>query len=160
MVSLLSERIIVSDVDVRLFLFHTALASGAAGGLPPFTPDSRWPESRVPEPVFATNRGLDTDSVADPVGGVLEPDFALSLTFAVLVGAVALDARKVLLTETALKVAGFLTEDAARPWFLSPSLSFALSAREASVSEPPLTLAAAELARSSTFVMRLFSISS
>lgn len=95
-------------------MFHTALGSGADAGFPPFTPDDRGPESRVPLPVFATNRGLDADGVADPGGGVLEPDFDLSLTFEVLVGVAALDARKVLLTETALKVAGFLTDDDVR----------------------------------------------
>ena len=104
-----------SHADIRLFLFHTALASGAEAGFPPFAPDNRGPESRVPLPVFATNRGLDADGVPEPGGGVLEPDFDLSLTFVVLEGIAALDARKVLLTETALKVAGFLTDDVVRP---------------------------------------------
>lgn len=133
-------------LDVRLFLFHTALGSGAEAGFPPFTPDNRGPESRAPLPIFATNRGLGADSVAEPWwGGVLEPVFDLSATFVVLIGVAALDARKVLLTETALKVAGFLTDDPVRPWLLSPSLSFELSARDASVSDPPLALASAEL---------------
>jgi hypothetical protein len=128
-------------------------------GLAPFTTEeNRGDESRAPTPDFATNRGLDADNVAEPGGGVLELGFSVVLL--ATVGAAALDARNVLLTETALKVAGFFADEAVRTWPLSlPSFTFDPSALEASVSEPPLTLASVELGCSSRLVIRLFSMS-
>lgn len=76
--------------------------------------EERETESRA-LPDFATRRGRDIDRVADPVGGVLEPGVCLSVGFAAAVFAAALDARKVLLTETDLKVAGFLAVEPVRP---------------------------------------------
>jgi hypothetical protein len=98
-------------------------------------------ESLAPLPVLATKRGRDADNEAEPVGGVLEPGAGLSLSFDEAVVAFALAARKVLFTDTALNVAGFFAVELVRPWPLSPSL------RDASVSEPPLTLTSAELDR-------------
>jgi hypothetical protein len=136
-------------------LFQTAFGSGAAAGFPPFASDeNRGDEVPVPLPDFATNRGRDTDRVAEPVGGVLEPAAGLSLVLDETLG-FALEARNVLLTETALKVVGFLAEEPVRLMPFSPSF-----ARDASVSDPPLTLTSAELIWSSTFVMRLFAMSS
>lgn len=147
-------------LDIRRFLFQTTLGSGAEGGFPPLTTDeNRGAASRIPAPAFATNRGRDADKVVDPGGGVLEPVAGLSLVLETVLLGLAFDARNVLLTETALNVAGFLAEDAVRPWPLSPSF-FAQSVREASVSDPPLTLTSAELSCSSTLVMRLFEMSS
>lgn len=141
--------------DLRLFLFHTTLGSGAAAGFPPFVSDENLGvELPVPLPDFATKRGRDMDKVAEPVGGVLEPAAGLSLVLDETFG-FALEARKVLLTETALNVAGFFVEAPARIWPLSPSF-----ARDASVSDPPLTLTSAELIWSSTLVIRLFAMSS
>lgn len=97
----------------------------------------------MPLPVFATRRGRDADNVAEPGGGVPEPLLTLSPVLVVLLGAAALDARKVLLTDTALKAAGFLMVDPVRPCVLSPSFALELSVREASVSDPPLALASA-----------------
>lgn len=104
-----------TSVHLRLFLFHTAFGSGAAAGFPPFASDeNRGVEVPVPLPDFATKRGRDMDKVAEPVGGVLEPVAGLSLVLDETLG-FALAARKVLLTETALNVAGLFAEDPARP---------------------------------------------
>jgi hypothetical protein len=70
----------------------------------------------------------------------------------------ALDARKVLLTETALNVAGFLTDDDTLAWLRSPA-GFAESDLGPSVSEPPLTLTSVDRVCSSTLVIRLFAMS-
>lgn len=86
---------------------------------------------------------------------MLEPPTGFSLILEAVSGALLFAPRKVLLTETALKVAGFLIADEVRAWFLSPSRCFVPS-----VSEPPLTLASAELHWSSTFAMRLLKMSS
>jgi hypothetical protein len=98
--------------NVRLFLFHTALASGAAPAFPPFpVEDDRGAESRRPLPVFATKRGLGAARVEDVCAGVLgaglSPGFG-----AVEVAPFA--ARKVLFTETGLKEVNFLIVDAVR----------------------------------------------
>lgn len=85
---------------------------------------------------------------------MLEVGFA-SPSLGVVLGAGALEARNFLLTDTALKVVGFLAVEPVRTWFLSPSLAF-----PASVSDPPLALALAESTLSSTWVMCLFSSSS
>lgn len=59
-------------------------------------------------------------------------------------------ARKVLLTDTDLNVAGFLANDDVRTCPLSsPSLLLTASGRDASVSDPPLLLGSAEFTRSS-----------
>ncbi len=67
-----------------------------------------------------------------------------------------------MLTETDLKLAGFLTADEVLECPFSPSLPPLIrSGRECSVSDPPLMLASAELTRSSTIsAMSLFSSSS
>lgn len=140
--------------NVRLFLFHTTFGSGADASFPPLTSE----ELRGPEPwapVFATRRGLAV-KVADPGGGVLDIGRDLSVIFAVEMGAAAFEARNVLLTLTALKVAGFLGAEEFRPCPLSLA-SFCCSACEGSVSEPPL-VTSGELTGGSS--MRLFSPSS
>lgn len=139
---------------VRRFLFQTAFGSGTDPVLPPFMAAKRGIESRA-APVLATSRGRDADRAADPGGGVLDPPIGRSIGFEATLELLALAARKVLLTETALKVAGFLAAEPVRLWLLSPS--FAL---EASVSDPPLTLTSVECNCSSTLVIRLFAISS
>lgn len=144
--------------NIRRFLFQTTLGSGAVGGFPPFAPDARGSEFPVPLPVLAISRGRDADKVAEPVGGVLDPADGLSVPLDAGF-AEALAARKVLLTDTALNVAGFLTDEAVRPCPLSPSLLFDPSPLDASVSDPPLTLTSVELSWSST-VRCLFSIPS
>lgn len=103
-------------------MFHTALASGATAGFPPLAAENRGTEP-LPLPVFAISRGR-ADRVAEPGGGVLELELGLSLGFGETEVTPDLAARKVLLTETALKVAGFLTEDPERAWDLSSSFSF------------------------------------
>lgn len=77
--------------------------------------ENRGPESLEPLPVLATNRGRDTDNAAEFGGGVLEPAVGLSLVLEKAPVGFAFDARNVLLTETALKVAGFLTAEPVRP---------------------------------------------
>ena len=139
------------------FLFQTTLGSGAAAGFPPLAFEYRGTEP-LPLPVFATRRGR-ADKVAEPGGGV-ELETGLSVGLVEMEPALALDAKKFLLTESALNVAGFLTEEAVRPCDLSSSLAFDPSGREASVSDPPLTLTSAEFSWSSTLVMCLFSMSS
>lgn len=68
--------------------------------------------------------------------------------------------RNVLLTETDLKLVGFLAADDARPFPLS-SVGLATRPVDASVSEPPLTLTSAEIADPSRMsVTCLFAISS
>lgn len=131
----------------RRFLFQTTLGSGAVAGFPPLTAEeNRGAESRAPLPVFATSRGRETESVADPGGGVLVPVVGFSPALETVLPGAALAAKNVLFTETALNVAGFLAAaEPVRPWLLSPSLCLAQSEREASVSDPPLTLASAEL---------------
>lgn len=139
---------------VRRFLFHTAAGSGAAPGLPFERDEKRGLEPPAPVPVFATSRGRDMDKAAEPVGGVLEPAAGLSLVFEARPEELDLAAKKVLFTETALNVGGFLVGELVRPWPRSPCLFFA------SVSDPPLTLTSAELICSSTLVMRLLAMSS
>lgn len=111
-------------------------------------------------PVFAISRGRDAERVAEPVGGVLEPGGGLSELLAEPLVAEVFAARKVLLTETDLKVAGLLAEEPVRPCPLSSSRFLEPSPREASVSDPPLALASAEFSCSSTFVMCLLANSS
>lgn len=97
---------------LRLFLFHTALGSGAAP-LPPLTPVEDLEIS--PDGALAIRRGLA--AARDELPGVDAPDAAGDLSFP-FEGALVeppLAARKVLFTETALKEAGFLTDDEFRP---------------------------------------------
>lgn len=76
-------------------------------------------------------------------------------------GAGVLEVRKVLLTLIALKDAGFLMAEEARPWLFASSLVFDASDLAASLSDPPLMLTSVEFTRSSTMSdMCLFSISS
>lgn len=99
---------------IRLFLFHTAFASGAAPAFPPFGVVAvRGAESRRPLPDFATSRGLGVEDVRGAAGSEVEPVAPLSPSFT---GVAPLAARKVLLTDTALKVVGFLTVEVVRKW--------------------------------------------
>jgi hypothetical protein len=103
--------------NLRLFLFHTALASGAPPGFPPFAVvESRGVASRSPLPDFATNRGLGVDEVeaVKVVGAVAETVGPLSPTFDGTTVVEAFDAKNVLFTETALKEVGFFTAEADR----------------------------------------------
>jgi hypothetical protein len=102
---------------IRLFLFQTAFPSGAAPEPPPFAAaEVRGLESRRLLPVFATSRGLGPPRTAggELVAGVLTVPFSPAL--AIVPPAAPFAARKVLLTETALKVVGFLRVDAVRVW--------------------------------------------
>lgn len=106
----------ISVLDLRLFLFHTTLGSGAAAGFLPLMEEENFGAlSLVPLPVLATSRGREAVNAAAPGGGVLEPDRGFSLVFELALAAFPLAARKVLFTETALNVVGFLTEDPVRP---------------------------------------------
>ncbi len=72
-----------------------------------------------------------------------------------------LAAKKVLLTDTALKLFGFAAVEEVRMWPLPSANLWERSALDASVSEPPLTLTSVELTSSSTMsVICLCSISS
>lgn len=132
---------------IRRFLFQTALPSGAGR---PFCDKADLEASRRPPALLATKRGLGVVEV--PVGVVVDGTgvAGFSPTLGLLALEVAFDARKVLLTDTDLKVAGFLVEDVLE-WPLS-SFFF-----EVSVSEPPLMLTSAEFTTSST--MSLTSLS-
>lgn len=131
--------------NIRRFLFHTALASGAAG-LPPLAGVAlRGEESRRPLPDFATSRGRFGAVVVGPVCGAVAPVAGFSPSFEGAVGATPFAARKVLFTETGLNEANFLTVDVVRACPLSSPTAFEASAFEASVSDPPLTLTSAEM---------------
>lgn len=134
-------------IHLRLFLFHTALGSGAEPGFTPLAEaDERGAESRSPLPVFATRRGLGVADTEGPAWTAAEPATDLfSPNFDGAVPVAPFDARNVLFTVTALKDVGFLTIEAVLTWPLSSTRSFELSPLEASVSEPPLILAAAEV---------------
>lgn len=129
--------------DLRRFLFHTAAPSGAGR---PVWDSEDLEASRKPLAALATSLGF---GVVEVLGGAAEATEvgALSPTLGAFAFDVTLDARKVLLTETDLKVAGFLTEEVLE-WPLSSF--FEMSGFEASVSEPPLMLTSAELTTSST----------
>jgi hypothetical protein len=136
--------------------FQTKFGSGAPDGFP-FTLSVLEAPPRV-LPDLATSFRREADDVA--VGcGVVEVDPAADSGRDVALVAL-LDARNVRFTETDLKLWGFLTVDEDRACPFSPA-SFAVSVLDASVSEPPLTLASAELTSSSIIsVICLFSISS
>lgn len=103
-------------MNLRLFLFQTAPGSGVEAGLAPLTTDENLGvESLVPVPVLATRRGRDDDNALDPGGGVFEPVAGLSIGLAATPLGLPFEARNVLFTDTALKVAGFLTVEADRP---------------------------------------------
>jgi hypothetical protein len=109
-------------------------------------------------PDFATSLSLEADEPAIPGCGVEEVDPAADSGREELLVA-PLVAKKVLLTETDLKLFG-LTLDDVRAWLLESDLPLG-SALDASVSEPPLTLTSAEFTSSSTMsAICLFSISS
>src|SRR3569833_1335637 len=148
--------------DSRRFLFHTAFGSGAAAGLPPFTPpDDLGKDAPRPLPVFATSLGLAAEAAVAGVDARPLDVAGLSPTFADTAPVAPLAARKVLLTDTDLKLVGFLTADEVRAWPFSSSLPRRRSGLDSSVSDPPLMLASAEFTRSSTMsVMCLFSSSS
>lgn len=149
-----------SQVYLRRFLFQTVLGSGTDAGLPPLA-EKRGRESRLPLPVFAMRRGRFA-ATADPVSrtpGVPGAAGLLSPAFEAGVSDPLLDARNVLLTDTALNVAGRLTVEDVLACPLS-GLGLDGSAFDASVSDPPLTLTSVEGPCSSTLVMCLFSISS
>lgn len=96
----------------RLFLFQTALASGAAPGTPPLAEEEvRGLESRTPLADLATRRGRDTavkEEVCDVAVAALSPSFEGVAEVAPLA------ARKVLLTETGLKDANFFMVEVVR----------------------------------------------
>jgi hypothetical protein len=146
----------VDSDNLRLFLFQTAFGSGAAP-LVPFTPAEDL--ATRPEPDLATKRGRAAVRDMVPAGDArVDEAVDLSATFEGALVEAPLAARKVLLTETGLNEAGFLTDEEVRPWPFSSGLSFD---REASLSDPPLMLTSAEFTRSSTMSeICLFSISS
>lgn len=145
--------------DLRLFLFHTELPSGAPG-FPLELKVLVEPPKLLPD--FATSFRREAVEAVVPGAGEEEADpvaeSGLEEAFVA-----PLDARKVLLTETDLKLLGFAAVDEVRTW---PSLASADlweegSALDVSVSEPPLTLTSVEFTSSSTMsVICLFSISS
>lgn len=138
-------------IDSRRFLFQTALPSGAGR---PFCVSEDLDASRRIPPLFATSLGLGVAEVLAglAVGGTGVVGFSPTLGAPVLEAA--LDAKKVLFTETDLKVVGFFVDEV-RECPLSSFLD--ASCFEASVSDPPLTLTSAELITSST--MSLTSLS-
>jgi len=100
----------VSDAALRLFLFHTALASGAPPAFPPLAVvEERGPASRRTLPDFATSRGFRVELAEGPAGVVDDPGAGFSPSFEGTVGVAPLAARNVLLTETGLKEANFFT---------------------------------------------------
>lgn len=130
--------------NLRLFRFHTVAGSGAAPALP-FEVRVLVEPPRL-ELFFATSFNLEALRPGVPVGVTVTDDAADSgreAAFAATFGP-----RNVLLTDTALKLWGFLGADDARPFPLSSPDLFALFV-DASVSEP-LTLTSAELTDEST----------
>lgn len=110
-------------------------------------------------PDLATSLSLEADGVTLLGVGVEEVELPVDSGLDdELVAAAPFGARKVLFTETDLKLFGLLlTADELRPW----PLSSAERNFEVSVSEPPLTLGSAEFTSSSTLsVTCLFSTSS
>lgn len=102
--------------NVRLFLFHTALASGAPPGFTPLAAAAVLGElSRRPLPDFATNRGRAPRVAVDPARMGEGPVAGFSPSFEGAAVEAPLDARKVLFTETGLNDANFFTADAERP---------------------------------------------
>lgn len=109
----------------------------------PFVPSDDFDEaSRKPLPVFATNRGRNVVEVG-PAGVLVAVKEIFSPIFGVDVPDT-LAARKVLLTDTDLNDASFLTLESVRRCPLPSLADFVVSAFDASVSDPPLTLTSAE----------------
>jgi len=97
---------------VRRFLFHTTFGSGAAAGRLPFPPApvlANEPPSPLPD--LATNLGRADGAAADWTAASPLGVAGLSPTLIGATVAVPLAARNVLLTDTDLKLAGFLTAD-------------------------------------------------
>ena len=136
-------------MDLRLFLFQTALASGAPS-LPPFTASEDFDEaSRKPLPVFATRRGRrDVEVGLLVVLGDVKEIFSPSLEGTVVPDAFA--ARNDLLTDTDLNDANFLILESVRRCPLPSAVVLVVSAFEASVSDPPLTLTSVDTTLEST----------
>lgn len=145
------------EICSRLFLFHTALGSGAGADFPPFALAEVFAIKPLPDLATSRGRGVAVDAV--PCAATRPaPVAGLSLGFEGPVAGAPLDARKVLFTDTDLKDVGFLTVEEVRAWPFSSSLSLD---RDASVSDPPLMLTSAEFTRSSTISeICLFPISS
>lgn len=142
----------------RRFLFQTAFGSGTDAGFPPLAPDDDF--AIRPPPVLATSRGRLEVSVP-PGAGELVVAGAFSAVLDCVLGAELFALRKVLLTLTALKEAGFLTAEEPRPWLFASSLVLEASDLAASLSDPPLMLTSVEFTKSSTMSeMCLFSNSS
>jgi hypothetical protein len=142
---------------LRRFLFQTELGSGAVAGLP-FVVRVLVAPPRL-EPDFATSFNLEAEDPEVPVG-VVDVVFAADASGRDTEPEAALAARKVRLTDTDLKVCGFLTADEVRTWPLSSDDLMPFEV-DASVSDPPLTLTSAEFTSSSTIsAICLFSISS
>ena len=126
-------------------MFHTTLASGAPGFPPLAASAVLADESRSPLPDLATNRGLnDKEAPLGAAAGVAVLSPSLDGV------AVALAARNFLFTDTGLNDANFFTVDAVRTWPFPSASIFEVSAFEASVSDPPLTLTSAEMTFGST----------
>lgn len=104
------------------------------------------------EPDFATSFSFEAEEPTALTGvagandgdDVSDRETALAAFFA---------PKKVLLTETDLKLWGFFTVEEVRTWFGSLALV------DASVSDPPLTLTSAELAKSSTMSLTALAFS-
>lgn len=129
---------------VRLFLFHTTLASGAEPDLLPAPVAAALDVEIKLLPDFATSRGFDT-SVADAVAElVVALPAPLSPGFDGVGPAAPFAARKVLLTDTALNDIGFLTVEEVRTWPSTMPFDFI-----ASLSDPPLTLTSADVTATS-----------
>lgn len=79
-------------------------------GLAPFTTEENFVPVAELAPVLATSLGREPDKVEvlDEAGLIPDGVVLLSLAFAAELLAAAFEARKVLFTETALKVVGFL----------------------------------------------------
>lgn len=134
---------------LRRFLFHTALASGAPPGLPPFALEDDF-DTR---PLVDLTTSLGRLLVSVPLDADVEPVAAAALSLGLVgaAGAELLTVRNFWLTLMDLKAAGFLTDDRARAWPLSsPSLVFDASPLAASLSEPPLMLTSVDRTKSST----------
>lgn len=128
--------------NLRRLRFQTVLASGAAADFPLVVRVLVEPPRL--ELFFATSFNLEACSPGVPVGVTVAEEAADSGREAAFAAA-AFCPRNVLLTETDLKLVGFLAADEARPFPLS-SLGLVARPVDASVSEPPLTLTSAEIA--------------
>lgn len=94
--------------DLRLLRFHTELPSGAAPDLPLVLRVLVEPPKLLPD--FATSFRREAEEPGVPGPGVEEADPALE-SGRVVAFAGPLDARKVLLTDTALKLFGLADDE-------------------------------------------------